>query len=393
MSETHSKLNLNIILFTLSRTVLNTSYRMVYPFLPIFAQGLGVDVATLAIALSIRSFLGVFGPFLATIADTHTRKSGILLGLGLFTAGSAVTGLWPQFWGFIIGTSLVLLGNGVFIPSLNAYLGDQVPYERRGRILAITELSWALAFILGIPLVQLMIEANSWVTPFFYLTIIGVLFFVVFMLLLPSHTIAKTESNTIWRNMGRVFSTWPALAGLLMGLFFTGANEMINLIFGVWIGDQFGLNFAALTVASMVIGFSELGGEIFSTFWLDRFGKRRMILVFLGLNSLCALALPLTGTSLPWALAGLGLFYVTFEITIISTLTMMTEILPSARATIMAMTVASFSLGRMLGDLIAPDLYGLSFWATSLGAVGLNLLAAGFLTQVRVVRPVSNQGG
>jgi len=385
MSETQAKLNLNVILFTLSRAVINTSFRVVYPFLPVFAQGLGVDAASLGMALSIRSFLGVFIPFLATVADTHTRKSGILLGLGLFTAGSAVTGLLPQFWGFIIGTSLVLLGNGVFIPSLNAYLGDHVPYERRGRILAITELSWALAFILGIPVVQLLIQSNSWVTPFFYFTIIGILFFILFALVLPSQAIAKSGSNTIWRNMGRVFNTWPALAGLLMGILSTGANEMVNLIFGVWIGDQFGLNFAALTVASMVIGFSELGGEIFSSLWLDKFGKRRMILVFLGLNSLVALILPLTNNALPWALAGLGVFYISFEIVLISTLTLMTEILPAARATILAMTVAAFSLGRMLGDLIAPELYGFGFWATCLGAVVLNLLAAGFLTQVRVL--------
>lgn len=384
MHKKASQLNLNVVLFTLSRMAINTSYRMVYPFLPIFAQGLGVEPATLATALSIRAFLGVFGPFLATVADTHNRKSGILLGLGLFTAGSAVSGLWPQLWGFIIGTSLVLLGNGVFIPSLNAYLGDHVPYEQRGRILAVTELSWSLAFILGIPVVQLLIESNSWVTPFYYLTLSGVLFFIVFMILLPSQTIEKTEANTFLRNMGKIIKTWPALAGLLMGILFNGSNEIINLVFGVWIGDQFGLKFAALTAASIVIGVSELGGEIFSTLWLDRFGKRRMITVFLVLNSLSALALPMSGKSLTWALVSLGLFYVTFEIVLISTLTLMTEIIPSARATILAMTVASFSLGRMLGDLVGPDLYNLSFWATCLGAVALNLLSMGLITQVRV---------
>lgn len=384
MHKKASQLNLNIVLFTLSRMAINTSYRMVYPFLPIFAQGLGVEPATLATALSIRALLGVFGPFLATVADTHNRKSGILLGLGLFTAGSAVSGLWPQLWGFIIGTSLVLLGNGVFIPSLNAYLGDHVPYERRGRILAVTELGWSLAFILGIPVVQLLIESSSWVTPFYYLTLSGVLFFIVFIILLPSQKIEKTEANTFLRNMGKIIKTWPALAGLLMGFLFNGSNEIINLVFGVWIGDQFGLNFAALTVASIVIGISELGGGIFSTLWLDRFGKRRMILVFLVLNSLSALALPMSGKSLFWALTSLGLFYVTFEIILISTLTLMTEIIPSARATILAMTVASFSLGRMLGDLVGPDLYNLSFWATCLGAVVLNLLSMGLVTQVRV---------
>ncbi len=157
MNISKLKIRIDIILFTLTRTVINTSYRMVYPFLPVFARGLGVEPAKLALSFSVRSFLGIFGPFLATVSDTHDRKTGILLGIGLFTAGSGVVGIWPSFWGFILGTSLVLLGNGVFIPAISAYLGDRIAYEKRGRVLAITELSWALAFIGGI-LVQALIE-------------------------------------------------------------------------------------------------------------------------------------------------------------------------------------------------------------------------------------------
>ena len=114
MLNKSKKINFNIALFTLTRTAINTSYRMVYPFLPIFAMGLGVEPATLAVALSIRSFLGIFGPFLATIADTYDRKVGMLLGIGLFTVGSGLVGLWPGFWTFILGISLVLLGEWRF---------------------------------------------------------------------------------------------------------------------------------------------------------------------------------------------------------------------------------------------------------------------------------------
>jgi predicted MFS family arabinose efflux permease len=108
MSISSIKIKLHIFLFTLARTIINTNYRMVYPFLPVFAKEMGVATASLAMAFSVRSFLGVFGPFLATIADTHDRKTGILLGLGLFTAGSGLVGIFPNFWGFIAGTSLVL---------------------------------------------------------------------------------------------------------------------------------------------------------------------------------------------------------------------------------------------------------------------------------------------
>ncbi len=384
MNISKLKIRIDIILFTLTRTVINTSYRMVYPFLPVFARGLGVEPAKLALSFSVRSFLGIFGPFLATVSDTHDRKTGILLGIGLFTAGSGVVGIWPSFWGFILGTSLVLLGNGVFIPAISAYLGDRIAYEKRGRVLAITELSWALAFIGGIPLVQALINQYSWITPFIVFTVVGALFFLLFMLFVPAQRREKHDDNTIWRNLAGVLGTWPALAGLLTGILFTGANEVVNLIFGVWIEDQFGVNFAALTIASIVIGISELGGEVFTGIWLDAIGKRRAIWIFLGLNSLAALLLPLASESLGFTMAGLGLFYITFEVVLVSMLTLMSEVFPSARATMMAATVAGFSLGRMLGDLIGPGLFGVSFWLSCLVAIMLNGLAAILLTQVRV---------
>ena len=384
MSLTSWKIKLHIVLFTITRIVVNTSVRMVYPFLPVFARGLGVETASLAMSFSVRQFLGIFGPFLATVADTHDRKTGILLGVGLFTVGSGVVGIWPTFWTFILGISLAQLGNVVFIPSLNAYLGDHVSFEKRGRVIAITELSWALAFILGIPVVRVLLENFSWVTPFFLFTLVGFVFFLVYVFFIPANSIPKTEENTFRRNLGRVMRHWPALAGLLVGVLFSAANETVNLIFGVWIEDQFGLNFAALTAASVVIGVSELGGEISTGIWLDKIGKRRMIWIFMGLNSLAAVLLPLTSGILGWAMVGLGFFYITFEVVIVSTLTLMSGVMPTSRATMLALTVAGFSLGRMLGDLVAPGLYGINFWVSCLTAVALNAVAAILLTQVQV---------
>ena len=377
-------INFNIALFTLTRTAINTSYRMVYPFLPIFALGLGVEPATLAVALSIRSFLGIFGPFLATIADTYDRKVGMLLGIGLFTVGSGLVGLWPGFWTFILGISLVLLGNGVFIPSMNAFLGDRIPYEKRGRVLAITEMSWAFAFIIGIPLVRFGIETYSWATPFLVLFVIGAILLVLSIWLVPSGKVIQSKDNAPWRNLMQVFRSWPAVAGLLSGVLFASANETINLIFGVWIEQQFGLDFNALTAASIVIGISEFGGEVMTGLWLDSVGKKRMIWIFLALNSVAAVLLPFTGSKLGWAIAGLGFFYITFEIILVSALTLMSEVLPTARATMLAATIGGFSLGRMLGDLFAPSLFEIGFWLSCLTALVLNTAACILLTQVEV---------
>src|SRR5690606_16380474 len=72
-----------VTILSITRVVLHTLYRMVYPFLSVFARGLGVDLAQLSVALTARSMMGFLAPFMATIADRYGRKISMLLGLGL----------------------------------------------------------------------------------------------------------------------------------------------------------------------------------------------------------------------------------------------------------------------------------------------------------------------
>jgi len=55
--------------FSFSRMILNTGFRMVYPFLPAIARGLGLDLATAALAVTARSATGLASPLLGFLAD------------------------------------------------------------------------------------------------------------------------------------------------------------------------------------------------------------------------------------------------------------------------------------------------------------------------------------
>ena len=96
--------------------------------------------------------------------------------------------------------------------------------------------------------------------------------------------------------------------------------------------------------------------------------------------------LSFAGGNLTWAVIGLGFFYITFEVVLISLVTLMSEVLPQARATMMAMTVTGISLGRMVGSLIAPGLFSVGFWLSCLAAIVLNVAAGVLLTQVKARR-------
>jgi predicted MFS family arabinose efflux permease len=332
-------------------------YRMVYPFLAAFGRGMGVDIQTLSLALTLRSLAGAFGPFLASIGDSRGRKIGMLFGIFLFTLGLGLVVIWPTFPAFLLAMIFSLLGKYTYDPSMQAYLGDRVVYQRRGRVLAITELGWSLSFIVGVPLMGLLIASYGWAAPFPVLTLLGLFSFGVLAWMVPRDAIQSGIQSGLWLNLRKILTYPPVLAGLAMALLVACANEVINLVFGIWLENSFGLMVAALGAASAVIGLSELGGESFAAAITDRLGKPLAVGLGLGLNCLAVVVLPILGMNTTGAIVGLFLFYLTFEYALVSSVPMMTEVMPSARATVMAVASASVSIGRAIGALIATPLF------------------------------------
>jgi predicted MFS family arabinose efflux permease len=181
-------------------------------------------------------------------------------------------------------------------------------------------------------------------------------------------------------------------------MLYSTANELVTFVYGVWIEDRFALAIASLGAAALGIGLAELGGESLVGALTDRLGKQRSIAIGLLLNCLAALVLVAFGRWLPGALAGLFLFYLTFEFTLVSGIPLMSEILPPVRATLLAAHMALISLGRALGDLLAPRLFT-NPWLPGMdvnawGAILFNLLALLFLRWVVVKStPPSGESG
>jgi predicted MFS family arabinose efflux permease len=329
----------------------------------------------MSLALTGRALTGALGPFLASVADSRGRRAGMLLGLALFSGGALLPAVWPGLPGFTACLLLVAAGKAVFDPSLQAYLGDRISYRRRGAAIAVIELSWSLSFIAGIPLAGWLIARQGWTAPFAILAGLGGLAMLILGWMLRGEARPAAQAPSVWRNLRAVLRHTPALLGLSVSFFCTAANEMVNLVFGAWMEDSFGLRLAALGAASAVIGIAELGGEGLVGLLTDRLGKPRAIGAGLVLNSLAALALPWLGRSTSGALAGLFLFYITFEFTLVSSIPLMTELLPAARATLMAANIAAVSAGRAGGALLATPVYAAGILGNGLLAAAFNLLA------------------
>lgn len=346
-----------LALFITVRTITNTMVRMTYPFLPVFSRGLGVSIGMLSFGITLRQASGLLGPILASVGDSYGRKAGMLFGIALFTAGAAVILIWPSYLAFVLMMILGIMANFVFVPSMQAFLSDRVPYRQRGMALGLTELGWSLAYIFGIAIAGFLINRFGWQAPFPWLFATGVLVIVILGLVLPSDIPAAGQRAGLIGNLKQVFSSASARAAFVFALALSGANEMINITFAVWLEDAFQVKIAALAATAVVIGLSELSGEASASFLSDRLGKHRAPGAGIILNILAALALPLLGRSLWGAMAGLFLIYLSFEFTLVSSLPLASEVLPAARATLMAVYIACMGFGRALGASAASLLY------------------------------------
>ena len=360
---------------TLIQTVLNTGFRMVFPFQPVLMKGFNINLAQITRMYAGQSLIGILSPLLASISDTRGRRTGMLAGLVLFSFGVFLVVIFPTPMGFFIFLVLSMMAKAIFDPSMLAYYGDIIPYQRRGFVFGIIEISWSMSFFFGMPLVGYLLSRFGLLAPFILLALLVMLAIVVILFLIPADPKARDHDQSPLANIAQVFRSGTAIAGLGVTLLICTANQLINVVFGVWLNQSFGMQIAALGGASIVIGIAELIGEGGVSALADRISIKRAVLLGTIGNILACGLLPILGRTNWGAYLGLFLFYLTFEITLVSLIPLMAGILPAARGTVLALNIASANLGRGLGSLIAAPLFLGGFWISAFGAAIVNLLA------------------
>ena len=378
-----------LIAFASTRLILSTAYRMVFPFLPIFARGLGASLETVSFVIGVRSATGLAGPIFGAIADTRSRRRAMLEGLVLFSGGMLLTRFFPTLLFFSIGLIVSGVGNIVVDAAIYAYVGDRVPYARRGRAIAIIEVGWSAAFLVGIPVAGWLIARRGWYAPFPWLAGLGLIAAVWLRRILPSDGVSAKRQTSTWRGIYLIRTHSAAVFGLLVTLLLLTANQCINIVYGAWIEETHGLQAAQLGIASAVIGFAGIGGVALAATVSDRLGKRRAIAMGIGANALICLALPVFEDRLLLILGALFLFYLSFEFALVSSIPLMTQLVPAARATLMAANVAAIAAGDAIGAFVGPYLFRMGLEANAVMAATLNLAALFLLIWRVTVKPSS----
>jgi len=347
-------------LVTLCRLVFNTARRFAYPFAPVLSRGLGVPLTAITSVIAVNQSTAVIGMFFGPFADRLGYRLMMLTGLGMLTVGMFAGGFLPFYGVVLAALFLAGLGKSVFDPALQAYVGERVPFQRRGLVIGVLEFGWAGSTLLGIPLVGLLIEHMGWRAPFFAMGGLGLLGIAALGILMPKDGKKSVRHQTaagLWSAWRRLGQERAALGAIGLAFFVSAANDNLFVVYGAWLEKSFSLSILALGLGTSIIGVAELSGESLTAAISDRLGLKRSVGVGLALCIISYGVLPLLCQTLPLALGGLFFIFLTYEFTIVSALSLCTELLPGSRATMMSGFLAAAGIGRVVGALIGVPVW------------------------------------
>lgn len=346
----------------LTRLILDTGTRIVFPFIPQIAEGLGLTVVGFGWLLFIRAMAGTTGPIFGVLADRYGRRK--VMTLGLICEGLGVIGLtFLQQWWAAVAIIFSGLSLAAFLPAQQAYISDRVSYQKRGRVLATVEFSWASAGILSLPLAGWMIDTFGWRSPFFALGLFSLIAAGLVWLRLPpvEH---HAQTGLTWNEVQTVCLRPNVVASIGASFLVFVAISAFLAMWGVWLTTDFGLDAAAIGLVATAIGVAELGGSGTSSLFIDRVGKRRGSRSGLLLTGIALLLLPLNQDRFVGAVATLIVTALFLEFTIVSLIPLYSEQAPEARGTVLSLVLLGSAIGAAIGPPVTAilwDQFGL--WA------------------------------
>lgn len=349
-----------IIAVTLYKLLLNTGRRFVYPFAPALSRGLEVPLTAVTSIIATSQMTSILGLFSGPLADRLGYRAVMRAGLAMLAAGMLLCGLVPTYWPVFIGLVIASFGKTVFDPAIQAFIGKNVPFERRGRIVGAVETAWAGSTLIGIPALGLIIDHVGLRSSFFLLALLGVIGWLSISRIIPpdeEQCVLTNPSQGLLAILAKLLHVRSAAGMLGFGFLISLANDCLFVVYGAWFEQEFQVSLVVLGFSTVAIGAAELIGESMTAFISDRLGLKKSIVIGLFLATLSYLMLPYIGQTLTLAMVGMFCVFLSFEFTVVTSCSLCTELMPQARATMMAGYFATSGVGRMIGVLIGGTLW------------------------------------
>jgi predicted MFS family arabinose efflux permease len=350
----------DIATLTFALLVANMPRRFPYAFIPAISRQLNVPLDAVQNVLAANAGVGMTSPLIGGIGERYGRKRvmmAALLGMTMASLAGAIAPQFALFAGVMIVFGVVKM---IFDPVLLAYISDRVSYARRGAVIGVLELSWAGSLLVIAPITGLLLGASGLQSVFIALAVFSLMALAAVWRFLPAD---HPTGDAIPRRITPA-ATWRALrtnpasfGALTYTLLLVIANEAFFINYSAYMESTFKLALTALGTVTIVVAAAEVFGELSVVGFADRFGKRRITLIGVGISSLCYIILPAFSSSLLMTLLLVFVIFLTLETAIVASIPLFTEVLPNDRGIMMSALVGVNSFGRLAGAVFGGWLY------------------------------------
>ena len=356
-----------LVVILIARIIANVPFRLSTFFLPAITRGLGVSLSAGGVLVSVGSLMGLVAPLFGVLSDRSGGRRVMVFATALFAVSALLMGSLPWYGVAIVAFGLIGLAKMAFDPAMQVFIGQRVPYERRARVLGLTELAWALS-LLAMPLCGWLIEAVSWQAPFLLLGAIGVPVWWLTRRALPADAPSTPATDdgpwgirrtliSLQDQVREVCVDGQSVLALSTLALIGFAQINVLVAYGAWMEDRFGLTVSSLGLVTLVIGAAELLAELAVAFIADRLGKRRSVFISVIFTGVAYLILPQLTGSLAVALVGTAVMTFFFEFTIVGLLPLVSGMRAEARGTVMSLGRAAGSASRAIAAPVGVALY------------------------------------
>ena len=358
----HSALPPGLIPATIGKGVASAALRLPYTFIKPIAAGLGTSVGHLGAILGLGELLGLLTGAIGRSIDRGHQRRWMLIGLGLVSAGTGIIVVGRSVPSFGIGFGCVSLGIAWYTTAGHGWIATHVPYAGRGRAMGTYEMSWAVALLVGAPVLGVVLAATRWWVPFLVLAALAAsATIVVASGVAPDRVAVAADPATdpgaestphVPMRLDR-----RAVMTIAASFFITFAAISVFAVYGAWLEDRFDLSAATVGVLSVAIGLAELTASAATVRFTDRWGKTTSVRRGAAVMAL-GLGLVLVAPAFaPVGVVALVAVFIGFEFGYVSLLNIVSEVGREQRGAVVALDHALTTASRAGAAALATSLY------------------------------------
>ncbi|MCP2257193.1 MFS transporter, DHA1 family, arabinose polymer transporter [Streptoalloteichus tenebrarius] len=247
---------------------IGTTEFVIMGLLPQVAADYAVSIPTAGYLVTGYALGVVVGAPLMTVLGTRvSRKRMLMLLMGLFVVGNALSALAPVFGVMLAGRLVASLAHGSFFGIGSVVAADLVAPQKRAGAIAMMFTGLTVANVVGVPLGTLVGQAIGWRVTFLLIAVLGVVGLLGVAWLVPEQP--RAEGVRVRHELAALRNVQVLLAMAMTVLGFGGVFAAITYI-APMMTDVAGFADTSVTWLLVLFGLGMVGGNLVGGRFADR---------------------------------------------------------------------------------------------------------------------------